>query len=452
DGTYAPWPPHTGDIYASAERQIKSLEDKGANLIIALTHQAMQTDRDFAEKFKGRIHLVAGGHEHDRQFEAIPRGVKDEMPHLLVTKADANAKSAYVHRFAFDEVKGVVRPRVSRSAWISVDSKIEDVNEVREITKAFEAQAKQSFRKERLTEDNNYAPDRVIWKTQNDLDGRESKIRTQKTFLSETIGRSLVSKAFRLQKTTPKSGSRVIGAIYHGGTIRIDDKLMSGRALADLAPRMFRMQANTCEEPSNCKPVGDPRCEKAVRCPGEITEYDILRIAPFPETVLTWMELSGDQISTLYLCNDQNTGTGSYLHFTNIFKCSSAEGLCYLAQDPDAAEFGPSPTEVPIQGKESYTVASLDYFSHIAAPNHKNVFKTPPSVFPAPNDLTPPTTKKKDPAWVIQNDIRRVLVEEPKANPWVAKVINDVNIEKSLGYGTQPENKPKTKEPRCIYQ
>ncbi|MBX9767972.1 MAG: 5'-nucleotidase C-terminal domain-containing protein, partial [Bdellovibrionales bacterium] len=255
------------------------------------------------------------------------------------------------------------------------------------------------------------------------------------------IGRSLTARAYRIYRQHTPRARPLIGAVYHGGTIRIDDRLMSPTALFEVADKKeLTKDLQVCQSPKNCVDLGSGRCEKIVRCPGEVTEYDVLRIAPFAESVLTWVQLTGQQIYNLYQCNDKNSGTGSYLQFSNIFRCSKKQALCTLAQDPTQSEFGPSETEVPLDPRESYTVASLDFMTHkMLLPNPR--FKNAP-MFPV--KFSEPKSKE-NPTWVLQNDLRRILIEEPAANRWVARVRTEKGIENTLGYGPQPP----FKNPNC---
>ncbi|HEX2451302.1 MAG TPA: metallophosphoesterase [Gemmatimonadales bacterium] len=81
-----PYPDYVrcGDPDAAARRAVDTLVAQGAELIVAVTHQAIETDRRMLNR-ENRIDLVLGGHEHEAQSLSI------SGRHIL--KADANART-----------------------------------------------------------------------------------------------------------------------------------------------------------------------------------------------------------------------------------------------------------------------------------------------------------------------------------------------------------------------
>jgi 5'-nucleotidase / UDP-sugar diphosphatase len=73
------------DADSAAQRAVEALSSEGADLIVGLTHQSVQADRDLLVR-EPRIDLILGGHEH----EALDSTVSGRH----VVKADANAESA----------------------------------------------------------------------------------------------------------------------------------------------------------------------------------------------------------------------------------------------------------------------------------------------------------------------------------------------------------------------
>lgn len=70
-------------IIAPARRAVAALKKRGADIIVALTHLAMQEDRRLAKQVKG-INLILGGHEH------IPMAVYEGGTLILKAGTDAN--------------------------------------------------------------------------------------------------------------------------------------------------------------------------------------------------------------------------------------------------------------------------------------------------------------------------------------------------------------------------
>jgi 2',3'-cyclic-nucleotide 2'-phosphodiesterase (5'-nucleotidase family) len=74
-----------------AEDQTKLLRAQGAEVVIALTHLALEKDREILEKLRERgPNLIIGGHEHQRHHV--------EIAGRWILKADADARTATVAR------------------------------------------------------------------------------------------------------------------------------------------------------------------------------------------------------------------------------------------------------------------------------------------------------------------------------------------------------------------
>ena len=96
------------DPVAEAEAQVAALRDQ-VDILIAVTHLSLEADTDLVQRVP-EIDFVLGGHEHENA--EIERG-SDFTP---VSKADANARSVYVHRLRFDTSNKQPRPRVDAPA------------------------------------------------------------------------------------------------------------------------------------------------------------------------------------------------------------------------------------------------------------------------------------------------------------------------------------------------
>jgi 5'-nucleotidase len=70
---------------SAAQRSVETLSAEGADLIVGLTHQSIQADRDLLAR-EPRIDLLLGGHEHEAHDSTVSG--------RHVVKADANAVSA----------------------------------------------------------------------------------------------------------------------------------------------------------------------------------------------------------------------------------------------------------------------------------------------------------------------------------------------------------------------
>src|SRR6202008_2427356 len=80
------------DYYQSAGNAIKELKGK-CDFIVAVTHLEIGMDKILAQKFP-EIKLIIGGHEHVNSYNTVGE--------TIIAKADANAKSAYIHSLLYN--------------------------------------------------------------------------------------------------------------------------------------------------------------------------------------------------------------------------------------------------------------------------------------------------------------------------------------------------------------
>ncbi|MGH7453793.1 MAG: 5'-nucleotidase C-terminal domain-containing protein, partial [bacterium] len=110
-----------------------------------------------------------------------------------------------------------------------------------------------------------FEPNKLVVNSLAALDGRESSVRNRPTNLTEIIVKAFLN-------ATPKAEL----AIFNGGSIRIDDELP----------------------------------------PGNITEYDVIRILPFGGKVVS-VEMRGRLLKQVLDQGQANKGSGGYLHAAN---------------------------------------------------------------------------------------------------------------------------------------
>ncbi|MEE9372381.1 MAG: 5'-nucleotidase C-terminal domain-containing protein, partial [Saprospiraceae bacterium] len=218
------------------------------DIIVPLTHLNIQDDLLLAKTIPG-FPLIIGGHDHDN--------MRHMVGNTVVAKADANAKTAYIHTLTYN--KKTHQYRVD-SKLVKIDEKLEE--EVRT--------------KSRVDHWNNIAtddlarkgfdPDKVITYLDSPLDGRESTVRGGQCDLG-----SLVAKAI-----TAACSERVDGTIVNSGSIRVDDMLS-----------------------------------------GNLTQYDIIRILPYPSKIIE-VEMTGTLLKKIMETSVQNRGQGAYLQVDKI--------------------------------------------------------------------------------------------------------------------------------------
>jgi 2',3'-cyclic-nucleotide 2'-phosphodiesterase (5'-nucleotidase family) len=78
-----------GDIFSEAEKAYYGLE-KNVDIVIGLTHLTIEQDIALTKKLP-KLQFIIGGHEHNAML--VP------SDNAIIAKADANAKTVYIHTF-----------------------------------------------------------------------------------------------------------------------------------------------------------------------------------------------------------------------------------------------------------------------------------------------------------------------------------------------------------------
>ncbi|MCT7955937.1 bifunctional metallophosphatase/5'-nucleotidase [Laspinema palackyanum] len=174
-----------------------------------------------------------------------------------IFKSDANAKTVYVHRLSYDTTTQQLN---IISELVPITQSIPEDLTVRQIINEWLEKGYQAFR------DNGFNPDEVIATLTESLDGLDSRIRHQPTNLTRLLTQFLLNEVKNADL-----------AILNSGAIRIDDVIE----------------------------------------PGPITQYDILRLLPFPGLVMA-VEMKGSLLEQVLNQGIENKGTGGYLQTANV--------------------------------------------------------------------------------------------------------------------------------------
>lgn len=229
------------DVYQSAMATYDSLQ-KLTDYVVAITHLKVEDDIELCKRIPG-VKLVMGGHDHDHMYHTVGNA--------YVAKADANAKTVYVHTLAFNKATKVLS---IQSQLIQVDTTIAFEPSTAKVVDKWTTIAENSFKEQGFT------PREVLFTAQKPLDGRESSIRHQQTNLGQLIAKAISDAA-------PQSEV----ALLNSGSIRVDDQLR-----------------------------------------GNITQYDILRTLPFGGKIVE-AEMKGSLLEKVLNTGRTNKGTGGYL-------------------------------------------------------------------------------------------------------------------------------------------
>lgn len=242
------------DVYQEAERAYTEAK-KEADFVLGLTHVALDQDQEIARRIPD-LPLIMGGHEHYNMI------VKEG--NTIITKADANAKTVYVHTLTYDiNSKNLVLD----SELVPINSKTPSDPKVEKVVNDWVAVLDTNL-KEIISD-----PDEVIFNAKIPWDGTDESSRSKQTNVGEIITKSMISVYPEETKA----------AIVNGGSIRIDDELS-----------------------------------------GVITSKDIFRILLFGGEVLK-VELKGKLLSDVLDYGEKASGTGAYLQRYNFAKNNSGK-------------------------------------------------------------------------------------------------------------------------------
>jgi 2',3'-cyclic-nucleotide 2'-phosphodiesterase (5'-nucleotidase family) len=235
-----------GNFYESAKFAFNNLKTEN-DIVFGLTHLTIEQDKLITSMLP-EVPLIMGGHEHVNMAVSVGN--------TKITKADANAKTVYVHKVSFNikTKKTTIKSElVPINKATGIDVKIERI--VQKWNVLLDKKIK-----EVLTN-----PDKVIYTTTIPLDGRDTQNRSEQTNLG-----LLITKAMAYS-----FNNEVDCALVNGGSIRIDDQLK-----------------------------------------GNITGIDIFRVLPFGGSVLK-VELKGSLLKKVLNYGRLKAGKGAYLQRFN---------------------------------------------------------------------------------------------------------------------------------------
>ena len=245
------------DPVAMAEEQVTALRGQ-VDILIAVTHLSLEGDAALVQQVP-EIDFVLGGHEHENA--EIERGA-DFTP---VSKADANARSVYVHRLRFDTAN---KHLDHESTLQRITPELADDSNVAQAVDRWVNAAFDGFRAQ------GFEPTQEVATATEPLDGREASVRNFATRLTDLMAAGMLHAA---------PGTEL--AIFNGGSIRIDDVIPAGK----------------------------------------VTEYDVIRALPFGDGVVS-VQLSGDLLQRALDQGRANQGTGGFLQTANVTRNAADDG------------------------------------------------------------------------------------------------------------------------------
>lgn len=230
--------------------------------VVAITHQLMEDDIRLAEALPG-LAAILGGHEHDM------RNVK--VGNVYITKAHANAKSAFVVRLQVNKntrTNNVFVRLQQLDTTVALDP---NTNVVVDKWMTVAANYYDSM---------GFATNKVVLQSGSPLDGRESEIRKQPTNLTRLIVKAMEAAA-------PKAEL----VILNSGSIRVDDIL-----------------------------------------PMPLTQYDILRSLPYGGGMIE-VDMKGSLLKKILETGEGNKGLGGYLQISERVSYKKDPGSWYIGNN-----------------------------------------------------------------------------------------------------------------------
>jgi len=238
---------HYEDFFAEAQKAYDELA-KTTDLVIGLTHLAIEDDLEMAKRLVN-VPLLMGGHDHDNMIHRVGKNI--------VAKADANAKTAYVHTIQFDKK---TKSTELVSGLVKINNSLEEDPEVKKVVSKWTDIADASIRKA------GFDPNETLATITTPLDGKESSMRNRQTNLGSLIAQSMA----RVAKQKPDC------TFFNSGSVRIDDFLE-----------------------------------------GVITQVDILRTMPFGGSLVEF-DMTGALLKKTLDFGLVNKGSGGYLQWDKI--------------------------------------------------------------------------------------------------------------------------------------
>lgn len=229
------------DFMFVADSIYHAIKDE-CDAVVAITHLDVKDDIKLAQSLPG-LALIMGGHEHDMQFEKVNN--------VYITKAHANAKSAYVNYLTINKKKNKTKviPKL-----VMIDSKLDLDPATTEVVDKWVKVAHENF------SGLGFDAEEIIMKNGKPLEGREIYIRSQSTNLSQIVVASM-------EMAAPDADLVLINS----GSIRIDDILYP-----------------------------------------PISQYDIIRALPYGGYIME-VEMKGSLLKQVMAASKGNSGNGGYL-------------------------------------------------------------------------------------------------------------------------------------------
>lgn len=235
------------DWTEAALKQYADLKPR-TDVVLGLTHLAIEEDKKLAGIMQS-VPLIMGGHDHDNMFHTVGA--------TKIAKADANARTVYVHKLKWDKNKGKVEVR---SELRTIDATIGEEPATAAVVAYWE-----NIKNESLVSAG-FDPTLKVATLTAPLDCRDAFTRNNPA----PVGNLVTSAMMAAAKYNPDC------AVWNSGSLRIDDVLT-----------------------------------------GTVYAIDVVRMLPFGGG-LTEVEMTGSLLQRTLDTGKSNLGSGGYLQLKNI--------------------------------------------------------------------------------------------------------------------------------------
>lgn len=254
------------DWLSTARAEVAELRPQ-VDILIAVTHLPVDEDRQLARSLPD-IDLILGGHEHEHMAVI---GTEGTPP---IYKADANARTVYVHRLTFDTASHTLS---TASELVAITPDLADEPNTAAVIQTWTQRAYDGFAKLGFT------ATEIVTTLTEPLDGSLEAVRLGSNRLTDLIAEGMAT-------AVPNADL----AIFNAGSIRIDDTLQ----------------------------------------PGPITQYDVIRVLPFGGSIIG-VQISGSLLEQVLDAGPQNLGAGGYLQTAHVSGSSGAWLINNQPLDPN---------------------------------------------------------------------------------------------------------------------
>ena len=251
---------HYDDVTESFRKAYNEVKDQ-VDVVIGITHLDVVEDQALAAAVPG-VALFIGGHDHTQMNHYVENTV--------ITKADANAKTAYIHRITYNPPAKMVQ---IQSSIKKIDDSIADEPTTQKVVDKWQSKVDQ------LMSEMGFDPNLQVLQLSQPLVCKEALIRTRPTNYGQLTG---------LAMSVAIPGADVY--LLNSGSMRLDDNLNN-----------------------------------------VVTEYDVLRTFPFGGSIVK-MQIPGIRLQQLLDTGlKTNVGDGGYLQL--IQAIASPNGYMIKGQE-----------------------------------------------------------------------------------------------------------------------